>query len=108
MKRRLNFTVLGVQKAVHDEFFRLFDSSKSAEDTASDDKKLEILSQQVNEVTLEVTTNDPPAIREAVKFVLRGGWSQSEASKKYNVPESTLNDRIAKARERFIQIRRAK
>jgi hypothetical protein len=91
--------------AADDEFFRFPDSSKSAEDTASEDEEVEILSQQVNEAVAHVTTNDAPAMSEAVKFILRGGGLYDEASEKYNIPKSTLNDRILKAKERIIKIR---
>jgi hypothetical protein len=95
------------EDAADDEFFRFSDSSKSAEDKACEDEEVEILSQQVNEAVAQVTANDAPAMREAVKFILRGDGLQNEASEKYSVPKSTLNDRIINARERVINIRRS-
>src|SRR5262249_26659916 len=83
------------------------DRKKSAEDTASEYEALEMLSRHVNEAMAHVTTNDTPTMREAVKFVLRGGGLQNEASEKYDVPKSTLNDRINEVKERVIKIRQS-
>jgi hypothetical protein len=81
---------------------------ESAEDAAIEHEDIEILSQQINEAIAHVTTNDGPAMRKAVKFVLRGAGLQSEAIEKYHVARSTLNDKLIKARERVIEIRRTK
>jgi hypothetical protein len=98
---------LGLLESDEDFWQRHADGEKSAEDTASEYEALEILSQQVNEAVAQVTTHDTPTMREAVKFVLRGGGLQNEASEKYDVPKSTLNDRIIEARERVIKIRQS-
>lgn len=102
-----HWAVDAMSKSDYDALLGSTGGGKSAEDTAIEDEGVEILSQQVNEAVAQVTTNDAAAMREAVKFVLRGGGLQNEASEEYNVPKSTLNDRIIKAKERIIKIRQS-